>query len=447
MNDALRSHPDPMHVFREGGRVGTKPISIKIPRPPGYAKGGLHSEAKKVRDAGVGGDEMIVHINKQEYEQMVKEWGEPTINPHTGMPQFTPFWKQKWFAPVASIAAAALMATGVGAPIGAGILGAVGLPAAATGSFLGATGASILGNTVIGGATGAITGGGLKGGLTGAALGGLGTIGAGALGMTGPGVTGTGEGGFSAYADRMLSGDFFGSAAGVRAPHRLDGVAAGNPASVGNLGPQVPPGTVMPSASGGALGTLSKLSTAIPLAAAAASLIGGGAKAPADDAAAAGNKSTDPNLSQALATQPLIRRRTPILSSYDYYRYGTIPERQTYASGALAAVAGDDEDEAPVTRAAKGGAMPAGGPLSRASRYVEGPGTGRSDDIDAKLSNGEYVFDAETVAMLGDGSSEAGAKRLDQFRANLRKHKGNALAKGKFSPDAKNPMLYLGGRA
>jgi len=110
-------------------------------------------------------------------------------------------------------------------------------------------------------------------------------------------------------------------------------------------------------------------------------------------------------------------------------------------------VAGDDEDEAPVTRAAKGGAMPAGGPLSRASRYVEGPGTGRSDDIDAKLSNGEYVFDAETVAMLGDGSSEAGAKRLDQFRANLRKHKGGALAKGKFSPDAKNPMLYLGGRA
>jgi hypothetical protein len=82
-----------------------------------------------------------------------------------------------------------------------------------------------------------------------------------------------------------------------------------------------------------------------------------------------------------------------------------------------------------------------GGPLSR---YVGGPGTGRSDSIDAKLSDGEYVIDAETVALLGDGSSKAGAKRLDQFRANIRKQKGRELAKGKFSPDAKRPEQYLG---
>lgn len=74
---------------------------------------------------------------------------------------------------------------------------------------------------------------------------------------------------------------------------------------------------------------------------------------------------------------------------------------------------------------------------------VYGPGTGRSDDIDAKLSNGEYVMDAETVALLGDGSTEAGAQRLDELRQNLRKHKGSALAKGKFSPDAKHPAAYM----
>jgi hypothetical protein len=76
---------------------------------------------------------------------------------------------------------------------------------------------------------------------------------------------------------------------------------------------------------------------------------------------------------------------------------------------------------------------------------VRGPGTGRSDSIDAKLSDGEYVIDAETVALLGDGSSKAGAQKLDQFRVNLRKQKGRNLARGKFSVKAKAPEAYLAG--
>jgi len=81
---------------------------------------------------------------------------------------------------------------------------------------------------------------------------------------------------------------------------------------------------------------------------------------------------------------------------------------------------------------------------STSSNFVRGPGTGRSDEIEALLSDGEYVIDAESVALLGDGSLEAGAKRLDEMRENLRKHKGSALAKGKFSPDAKTPEQYMG---
>ena len=78
---------------------------------------------------------------------------------------------------------------------------------------------------------------------------------------------------------------------------------------------------------------------------------------------------------------------------------------------------------------------------------VSGPGTGRSDDIPARLSDGEYVIDAETVALLGDGSTQAGSKRLDEFRVNIRKHKGKQLSKGKFSHDARKPEAYLqGGR-
>jgi len=75
--------------------------------------------------------------------------------------------------------------------------------------------------------------------------------------------------------------------------------------------------------------------------------------------------------------------------------------------------------------------------------HVKGPGTGRSDDIPAVLSDGEYIMDSETVALLGDGSTDAGARRLDEMRKNLRKHKGKKLSKGGFSDDAKTPEQYL----
>ena len=37
------------------------------------------------------------------------------------------------------------------------------------------------------------------------------------------------------------------------------------------------------------------------------------------------------------------------------------------------------------------------------------------------LSDGEYVIDAPTVAALGDGSTKAGARRLDDMRKQIRK--------------------------
>jgi hypothetical protein len=76
---------------------------------------------------------------------------------------------------------------------------------------------------------------------------------------------------------------------------------------------------------------------------------------------------------------------------------------------------------------------------------VNGPGDGRSDSIPARLSDGEYVIDAETVALLGNGSPKAGAERLDDFRVSIRKHKGRNLARGKFSVKAKKPEAYLAG--
>jgi len=76
--------------------------------------------------------------------------------------------------------------------------------------------------------------------------------------------------------------------------------------------------------------------------------------------------------------------------------------------------------------------------------YVRGPGDGQSDDIDAKLADGEYVFSADVVSALGNGSNEAGAKRLDAMMHNVRTHASKNHAKGKLQLKAKHPEQYLG---
>jgi len=77
------------------------------------------------------------------------------------------------------------------------------------------------------------------------------------------------------------------------------------------------------------------------------------------------------------------------------------------------------------------------------TRLAQGGGSGRDDTISARLSDGEYVMDAETVSLLGDGSTSEGARRLDQMRAKIRQHKGKSMARGKFSANAKSPLAYL----
>ena len=116
-----------------------------------------------------------------------------------------------------------------------------------------------------------------------------------------------------------------------------------------------------------------------------------------------------------------------LASNIDYYRYGYGPE-QSFRSNVAAA---PRNTSTAFTGYAEGGYA------------VGGPGDGRSDEIPAMLSDGEYVIDAETVALLGNGSSKAGAEMLDTFRVNVRKHKGRKLAKGDFSHDAKPPEQYM----
>lgn len=73
--------------------------------------------------------------------------------------------------------------------------------------------------------------------------------------------------------------------------------------------------------------------------------------------------------------------------------------------------------------------------------YVKGKGDGQSDEIPAMLADGEFVWDADTVAQLGNGSSDAGAKFLDKFREAVRAHKRSA-PNNKIPPKA-SPLQYV----
>jgi len=75
--------------------------------------------------------------------------------------------------------------------------------------------------------------------------------------------------------------------------------------------------------------------------------------------------------------------------------------------------------------------------------YLSGDSGGQDDLIDARLSDGEYVFDASTVSDLGDGNNAAGARKLDTFRENIRRHKRGG--KVMLPPRAKSLESYFRG--
>ena len=78
----------------------------------------------------------------------------------------------------------------------------------------------------------------------------------------------------------------------------------------------------------------------------------------------------------------------------------------------------------------------------REGSRVTGEGDGQSDDIPAMLADGEYVFDADTVAQLGNGSTKAGSDLLDKFREEIRAHKRSAPV-NKIPPASKSPLAYM----
>jgi len=124
-------------------------------------------------------------------------------------------------------------------------------------------------------------------------------------------------------------------------------------------------------------------------------------------------------------------------SGNDYYAYGGTPTPENVMKPFSQFASGGGVMNSPLMAAARGGNVP-----HKGTHYVQGAGGGQDDLIDAKLADGEYVFDADIVASLGDGSNRRGAEILDKFREQIRKHKRSA-GRDEIPPPAKSPLAYL----
>lgn len=447
-------------------------------QPMQLARGGLAQAAEHLRRQGRGGDTMLAHINPREAAMLRRAGGSGGINPQTGLPEFLSF--KSLFKAVAPIALT-FLAPGIGTAIGSA-LGASGI------------GASMLGSAVLGGGAAALTGGDvMKGALLGGLGGGLGGAVGGAannalglgLGQTGQALLGSGLVGGAAGA---LTGQGFGKGAlqgvaGQALGQAVGGVGGDAFKSAGtNFGNMMTAGyDAKTAATGGALaglatGMLKPSQIAVDsmrsggdiapgTAGTTAAMQGGFGETTASTAPADTGFGLNTNtamkallLANSLGGQPPEAQQAIQAMSPEQRAYFDRPS-QAFDWQKMqrdAAAAGMDLTQymasnwhqiasgtynQPVQR--PGYAQ--GGALSTVARMARGAGSGRADTIDARLSDGEYVMDAETVAMLGDGSTDEGARRLDAMRSKLRAHKGKALSKGKISPDAKSPLEYLKG--
>ena len=98
-----------------------------------------------------------------------------------------------------------------------------------------------------------------------------------------------------------------------------------------------------------------------------------------------------------------------------------------------------------VPRYALGGLGSLGG-YSDGGRLLKGPGDGVSDSIPAtignkkqpaRLADGEFVVPARIVSELGNGSTEAGARKLYAMMDRIQKARGKTVGKGKVAANSR----------
>ena len=85
------------------------------------------------------------------------------------------------------------------------------------------------------------------------------------------------------------------------------------------------------------------------------------------------------------------------------------------------------------------------GSYSDGGRFLRGPGDGVSDSIPAmigkgqpaRLADGEFVVPARIVSEIGNGSTEAGARKLYKMLDRIQAARGKTVGKGKVATNTK----------
>lgn len=374
-----------------------------------FAKGGLASMAEKVRKAGTGEDTILAHINPQEARMLKQMGGSGTINPQTGIPEYKSFWSKvgtflKKAAPVILPIALSFI-PGIGTAVGA----ALGVSAAAGSAIVGAVGSGV-GGLIAGQKPGQA--------LLSAALGGFGSY-ALAGGFTGgEGISGLFSGGATGAEGASNAATFQSGPGGINPTVSVDSTGA---ASVGGTQVPVPNPIARPDAFAataaapaaantqvaGGLGGLFDSATSFVKEHPYLTLGGLGL-----GAMALGNmnKSNDkPNLVQGPSGSELLAQNPT--------KYGFNPANFQPQMPRVSMV----PSISPAFPNGYDGSLPGnyGVKFAEAGGHISGPGTGTSDSIPARLSDGEFVLTAKAVRGAGDGDRIKGAKNLYKLMNNL----------------------------
>lgn len=233
-----------------------------------------------------------------------------------------------------------------------------------------------------------------------------------------------------------VTGNVGGASAGTGAPGASSLPPTTNPADVSSVSTAGGAGSAAQGALSAGKG-LSKTSIALGALAALAGAIskpkaGAGLPGPASTAATSG-----PYFTMAPTNSGYINRaptNTASMTPQQWQTYGQNPggEQRFFQGNQLTFAEGGEVEPGDDTAVfATGGG----------EHHVRGPGAGQDDKVNAVLSDGEFVFDAGTVSAIGDGSNEAGARRLDEMRKAIANDKGfEHVVQPKMK---KSPLEYL----
>lgn len=446
--------------------VGNPPVlGQQIPGMSGGlpSQGGLsvlaNPMAQQLQSFGRGDDSMLVHMTPGEVNSLqglaMATGGSLTINPHTGLPEAG--WLGKLLP---TILGAALAATGVGAPLAAGIVGAgqfartgslkKGLTAG-LGAFGGAgmAGMAGLGGKLAGGNAfgllsdkagmfGANMGQGLSQGANAAA--GLAKLGSAPV-ENAINVTGSMPGAPAAAAlnpvqtQAVMGGNVLGS--GTQAA--MTGVA---PTATATTGAQFTGGLgsrfAQATRAGLPTGTPGMISKAVPM------MAGMGALSNISSAMTPSMGTMGPNgmMDNSYAGPYTAQKRTPsfakdtseILGSSKERRYFDVDMPEIYNMQGQVVQPGSST--APGTPIMQNYLLPTnkktpkGSPMygQRFVPYMTGLEEGYADGGEVELADGAFVLDARTVSEMGNGSSNAGMEALRRIGGRPIKGPGDGVS-------------------